>query len=523
MMKATSLKSRVTRTLMMGLCLVAAPAVQASGIKVLEPRLSTVKPTSPELAPETPVQRLVVKFQEGTRVRLRSGMIRAMGSERSQGENQRMMRFGLSENRLQSDVEIALKLMMRAPRMGPPQRLFRQDELTLSERKDLAEQLSGREMADLDLYFEVPLRPGTLAGEVNALVMQLNAIHSVEIAYAEAAAEPVVFGIAADGEVPIAPVTYESQQGYLDPAPYGIDARYAWTVPGGTGSGVKIVDVEGAWNGSHEDLPPFFHEGGIEYLSTTWRNHGTAVMGIMVGRANGYGITGIAHGAQAGHEGIANQSIASAITRAALAAGPGGVVLLQLQAPGPRSTQNCACNVSQCNEIPLEYWQANFDAIAQATAHGVHVVEAAGNGSVNLDAPEYRGAFDRAVRDSGAILVGASSATSREPMCWSNHGSRVDVHGWGENVVTLGYGDLASTSENRWYTDSFSGTSSAAPMVVGTVANLQGIAYATGRGPIDPRSLRELLRVTGTPQAASTKQIGPLPNLRAAIPELLAR
>ena len=26
-------------------------------------------------------------------------------------------------------------------------------------------------------------------------------------------------------------------------------------MPGGTGTGVKIVDIEGAWNNSHEDLP----------------------------------------------------------------------------------------------------------------------------------------------------------------------------------------------------------------------------------------------------------------------------
>ncbi|PTL83360.1 S8 family peptidase [Vitiosangium sp. GDMCC 1.1324] len=521
-MKASSLKSRVTRTLMMGLCLMAAPAVQASGVKVLEPRLSTVKPTSPELDPETPVQRLVVKFHEGTRVRQRGSGMRVMALERSLDERARMRRHSLFDSKLRADLQIALMLLDSLPRMGPPERLFRQDEFTLAERKSLAEDRSGKEMADLDLYFEVPLQPGTLARDVNPVVMQLNALDSVEIAYAEAATEPAVFSLG-ESDGASASTTYESLQGYLDMAPGGIDARYAWTVPGGTGAGVKIVDVEGAWNGSHEDLPPFFYEGGIQFIDSVWRNHGTAVMGVMAGKANGYGITGIAHGAQVGREGIANQSIASAITRAALAAGRGGVVLVQLQAVGPRTNKSCACNASQCNEIPLEFWQANFDAIAQATAAGVHVVEAAGNGSVNLDAPEYRGAFDLSVRDSGAILVGAGTATTRAPMCWANHGSRVDVQGWGEKVVTLGYGDLSAAGENRWYTASFSGSSSAAPMVVGAVADLQGVANAAGKGPIDPRALRELLRATGTPQASSTKQIGPLPDLRSAIPQVLAR
>lgn len=521
-MKASSLKTRVTRTLMMGLCLLAAPAVQASGVLVLEPRLSTVKPTSPELEPETPVQRLVVKFHEGTRVRLRGGFMQALNSERSLSEHGRLMRHGLSENKVRGDVVAALRLLALVPRMGPPSRLFRQDELTLAENKRRAEERTGREMADLDLYFEVPLRPGTLARDVNELVMQLNALDSVEIAYAEAATEPAVFGFgSADGAAPSS--DFESRQGYLEAAPGGIDARYAWTIPGGTGTGVNIVDVEGAWNDSHEDLPRFFHVGGVQFGDAAWRNHGTAVMGVMAGQANGYGITGIAHGARVGSEGIAGQSIASAITRAAIAAGRGGVVLLQLQAKGPRTARDCTCNTSQCNEIPLEYWQANFDAIAQATANGVHMVEASGNGSVNLDDPAYHGAFDRSVRDSGAIFVGASTADTHAPMCWTNHGSRVDVHAWGEKVVTLGYGDLSAAGENRAYTATFSGTSSAAPIVVGAVANLQGIAHAVGKGPLEPRALRELLRATGTPQAAGTKRIGSQPDLRGAIPELLAR
>ncbi|HEX8819896.1 MAG TPA: S8 family peptidase [Archangium sp.] len=521
-MKAFSFHSRVTRTLMMGLALVVAPAAQATSIKVLEPRLSTVKPTSPELEPETSVQRLVVKFHEGTRVRLRGGMMRALAAERGVAEAGYMKRRGLSEAKLQADLSALHKLLVRVPRLGSASRLFRQDELTLSEGKRLAEERSGKQMADLDLYFELPLRPGTLAGDLNELVMQLNALDSVEIAYLEATTRPAWFNTGASG-MAATPGSYESQQGYLDAAPGGIDARFAWRVPGGTGTGVKIVDVEGAWNGSHEDLPAFFHEGGIPFNETGWRDHGTAVMGVMAGKANGYGITGIAHGAQVGREGIANQSVASAITRAALAAGQGGVVLVQLQAPGPRTSRDCVCNTSQCNEVPLEYWQANFDAIAQATANGVHVVEAAGNGSVNLDDAAYRGAFDRSVRDSGAIFVAAGTATTHAPMCWTNHGSRVDVHAWGEQVVTLGYGDLFSSGENRSYTATFSGTSSASPIVVGAVASLQGAALAAGQGPLEPRALRDLLSSTGTPQASGTKRIGSLPDLRGALPRLLAR
>ncbi len=515
-MKALSIEFRGTRTLMLGLVMLAAPAVHASGVRVLEPRLSTVKPTSPELEPETPVQRLVVKFHEGTHVRLRGGIMRALAAERGQVEQVHMARKGLSDKKLHTDVSTANKVMQRVRRMGPVARLFREDELTLAERKRTAEERSLKQMADLDLYFEVQLQPGTRAGEVNELVMQLNALDSVEIAYAEPVYEPTPVGASLLLDT-------TSQQGYLDVAPGGIDARYAWTVPGGKGAGVKVVDVEGAWNDRHEDMPSFFYTGGTQFNDASWRDHGTAVLGVVVGKANGYGVTGIAHEAQAGHEGVANQSMASAITHAAVAAGRGGVVLVELQARGPRSVRQCTCNTSQCNYIPLEYWRANFDAIAQATANGVHVVEAAGNGSVDLDDPVYGGAFNRSVRDSGAILVGASGATSREPLCYTNHGSRVDVHAWGEKVVSLGYGDLSGSSENQAYTATFGGTSSAAPIVVGAVASLQGAANAAGLGPVDPRLLREVLRATGTPQDSSEKQIGPQPDLRNALPRLLTR
>ena len=43
-------------------------------------------------------------------------------------------------------------------------------------------------------------------------------------------------------------------QRYLELAPGGVDARFAWTIPGGKGNGVNMIDIEGAWNFSHEDL-----------------------------------------------------------------------------------------------------------------------------------------------------------------------------------------------------------------------------------------------------------------------------
>ena len=81
---------------------------------------------------------------------------------------------------------------------------------------------------------------------------------------------------------------------------------------------------------------------------------------------------------------------------------------------------------SQKGYLPAEDVQAVYDSIRLATAKGIIVAEAAGNGQMDLDQPFWRGRFDRSVRDSGAILVGAGDAFG-EPLWFTNFGSRVDI------------------------------------------------------------------------------------------------
>ncbi|MBN8232132.1 S8 family serine peptidase [Corallococcus macrosporus] len=519
-----------TRTLALALGLLTASLAEAAP-SALKERAPASKLQS-ALVGDVVVERLVVKFHEGTRVRLRGGRFVVLAEERESVERARMVRRGLTDVRLGADLTAALAVLERVPRIGAPGRLFTDAESVLNERKRTGEERGGQQLADLNLYFEVPLLPGTSAGSVAQLVKELNAMDSIEVAYAEPRPVPAMvdFGLSdtvrslltAADLPPVTPM-YESLQGYLNAAPSGIDARYAWTVPGGNGSGVRIVDVENGWRTTHEDMPNLFTQIGTLYPDSA---HGTAVLGVIVGVANGYGVTGIAHGATAGVASAWGQHSASSIASAAAAVGRGGVVLIELQYPGPVIRATCGCNGSDCNFVPLEWLQSNYDAIATATANGVTVVEAAGNGGVSLDEAGFGNAFNRNVRDSGAILVGASTANTREPMCWTNYGSRVDVHGWGQNVTTLGgdgrlfdYGFVYD--EDQHYTSTFSGTSSAAPIVTGAVASLQGISISSGRGFIEPRTMRRILAETGTPQAASSKAIGPLPDLRQAINRLL--
>ncbi len=508
-----------------------APTADAAP-QALKPRELIAKPSGRELAAETYVERIVVKFHEGSRVRLRDQRLVALAAERDAAERALLAGRGLGDERLQGDVMQVERLLERAPRASGVARLFDEPETALEARKASGERRGGQQLADLNLYFEVPLLPGTTSGRVADLVAALNGLDGVEVAYAEPPPEPAMvdFGmdaalrsLLAASDIPPNTPLLEVNQRYLDAAPDGIGARSAWTVPGGQGQNVKVVDVEGGWRTSHEDMPNLFHMGGTQYADIGWRNHGTAVLGEIVGAANAYGVTGIAHQAQAGYESVGAQSAASAISRAAAAAGTGGIVLIELHAQGPSDGTPCTCNTSQCNYIAMEYWQANYDAIKTATANGVIVVEAAGNGSANLDASAYGGRFNRSLWDSEAIIVGGSTAYTRMPMCWTNFGSRVDVHAWGERVYTLGYGDAfgASYGEDQYYTSSFSGTSSASPIVVGAAASAQGVALANGRR-LTSAQMRALLRGTGTPQGTDARQIGPLPNLGEALPRVIA-
>ncbi len=236
------------------------------------------------------------------------------------------------------------------------------------------------------------------------------------------------------------------------------------------------------------------------------------------------GVTGISWGA---HIGLAPANTlnlgynpANAIILAVANGSAGDVILLEQQYP--------VCGLP--NFGPIEVLPSVFDAIQTAVAQGFVVVEAAGNGGVNLDQAACSGVFDRTLQDSGAIIVGAgqqpSSGVDRQREEFSSFGSRIDLQGWGSGVVTTGYGDLYMAPDRPadpglWYTGGFNGTSSAAAIVAGAVANLQGIALAQSGVPLPPLQTRTLLVQTGSPQLGNIAEpIGPRPNLLKAAAQI---
>ena len=76
--------------------------------------------------------------------------------------------------------------------------------------------------------------------------------------------------------------------------------------------------------------------------------------------------------------------LAAAIRAAADALSAGDIILIELHRPGPGASGS-----GQDGFIAMEWWPGEFDAIRYASNKGVMVVEAAGNGSRNLDDPIY--------------------------------------------------------------------------------------------------------------------------------------
>jgi serine protease len=471
---------------------------------------------SPETPPDSSkfnTRQIVVKFVEGSAIRLRDGKLAISKEPQAVDTQSRLARSGLEPKVVTSHLEAFNALVSR--HRGRIGRAVPQiEEADLRRLRQRAELNTGAELPDLNLFYFIHL---SKVGPEQALLAlkELRKSRIVETAYFQ----PIPFD-AADIP-PITTIDVTNSQGYFMAAPVGVDVNFARRFAGGRGGAVRIADIEAGWDTEHEDLPQMSFG-----IGTNWGSeHGTAVLGEIAAEENGFGATGIAPNAMVGWSSITNldpfnggtyfYSVAGALLSAGNVLQAGDIALIEQHFPnifaGPCPN---ACNCAQFGYVAVETSPFEHAAISMLTGANIVVVEAAGNGQT-LVTPA-------STRDSGAIIVGASdSGGTGTPACFTNFGPRVNVRSWGDSIGSTGFGDDASLRANgndnrQWYTRTFGGTSGASPIVTGATALIQSTRDAVGLPKLNSVQMRTLLVSTGVPQSTGVA-IGPQPDLRAAI------
>lgn len=351
-----------------------------------------------------------------------------------------------------------------------------------------------------------------------APVKSLFRWESVQTAYIDKAGPDPLVDASDDPRAP--------NQGYLDPAPDGIDAEYAWGFTGGDGEGQRFIDLERGWTLNHEDLND--HGGTLLHgtLRDNSRAHGTSVLGEICAVDNDLGCVGIVPNVDSFdvvsfHGSTRDAAIMEAIDNLNF----GDVLLLEAQV-----WLNGTSLLG-----PIEAYDAEFEAIRLASALGIIVVEAGGNGTNNGQAPALdmdayttlggEQIFNPAsadFRDSGAIIVtAATSAAPHTRRDYGPFGDRIDCYAWSQNIDTCSSNTTGSTSA---YTTGFGGTSGASPIVTGAALAVQGLAEAQLGFRFGPYQMRAILRdpANGTaPDVSETAEIGVMPDLQQIIDNVL--
>src|SRR5262245_10442216 len=228
---------------------------------VLRQRVTVEKPKVIRLNPNRNFAGIfILKFVEGSHVRYRGDGFQA--GEINKEEGRRLRRLNLSTETVAADLTRMNGLIHDyAARYGFTvkgtfgYRNSAQDPEAQFKEKEALEVVAGEELADLDLYYTIAAKDFKSLPVQETFMNELNRFASVEFVSAsfltEGASLPATLS-----QPPDRAPDLSTNQTYLDAAPTGIDARYAWTIPGGLGDGVKLIDVEYDWAIDHEDFAP---------------------------------------------------------------------------------------------------------------------------------------------------------------------------------------------------------------------------------------------------------------------------
>lgn len=252
------------------------------------------------------------------------------------------------------------------------------------------------------------------------------------------------------------------KQNQLFMAPWGVDAMYGWSFPGGTGKSINIFIVEG----------DYVKESDIEFttLGSTYEGeeHGTQIMGIIAAKNNDSGCIGIVPDA--------NLFLVGTYSDIFDKAEEGDVV-------------NISINIGDEGDILLPIVADNeyVKLIQMAAELGVTTCYCAGNSRFpyNLDETIVLDRNHSSYIDSKGICVGLANFTPTmdRRYRWFNCGSIVDVFSMQNTFSVRG---------------EFSGTSSTTPVIAGIVAQLQSVMKAHSGSFFSPTEIRDIISSNDT-------------------------
>ncbi len=428
----------------------------------------------------------------------------------------------------------ASKLTLSDPLLVPTTMFKPKLQSTRTSQTNEFAELNARYGFDRYLRIELPENKSTNKEYINSVIAELERNQNIEVVYPESLPVSMDEGINNDKQAPallkssvqsgvgasgIPDFRYkqyymkaptEKQAGYYMG---GVNRDSVNQYAGNAGEGVTIISMENyIWNTNHVNLPkPALIQGNGTFNGD---DHDTASVGIMAATDIGTGMRGLAWKSRVGFAGWQNNNLYNMIPLLKA----GDVVQMGMQTGGG---EVAGCTTNTCY-VPQENRQDYYDIIKALTDKGVYVIEAAGNGNVNLDHTGFNGKFNVHVRDSGAIIAGAFCAKEGTRAWFSTYGSRVTSSSWGcFDVATTGYGSINKVV-NAEYTHAHSGTSASNPIIAGVVASLSGIARANGI-TVTPVQMRQILQETGTPLAnGDSALVGTQPDMERAVAKILA-
>jgi len=200
-------------------------------------------PYEPYRSPATPAdptkfntRQIVVKFVEGSAIRLRENALVVSGEPTATETSSRLARASLEPPMVQADLDDFSKQVQSfggiAGRAAPGV-----EENDLRLLRQAAERNSRAEQPDPNLFYFVFL-PELKPEDADRALQTLMKHRIVEVAYFQ----PIPFN--AVDKPPQTTLSVTGSQGYRSAAPVGIDAVFARNFAGGRGEGIRAADIE---------------------------------------------------------------------------------------------------------------------------------------------------------------------------------------------------------------------------------------------------------------------------------------